>query len=287
MNLISKILILITFLQSFTGCNAQLKNVKTENIKIYGNCGMCKKTIEKVGNVNKVAKVIWNKETMIATISFDTLKTNQEDILKRIALSGYDSDLFRAPDNIYAELPECCQYERPSKLLKIEEKIQFDTVKIAKDSNSQLRETKQDAFPLKLIFNHYFSIKDALVRSNVKEASAIANEFILAIGMVNMEHLNITAHDIWMKVKDDLNENTKGISRSLKIEQQRTYFISLSKNIYDLIKVSKQETPTFFQHCPMANDGKGADWLSKENVIRNPYFGSQMLTCGKTIETIK
>ncbi len=287
MNLISKILILITFLQSFTGCNAQLKNVKTENIKIYGNCGMCKSTIEKAGNIKKVSKVDWNQETMLATISFDTMKTNQEDILKRIALVGYDSDLFRAPDNIYAELPECCQYERPSKLLKIEEKIQFDTVKIAKDSNSQLRETKQDAFPLKSIFNHYFSIKDALVRSNAKEASAIANEFILAIGMVNMEHLNTTAHDIWMKVKDDLNENTKGISRSLKIEQQRTYFISLSKNIYDLIKVSKQETPTFFQHCPMANDGKGADWLSKENVIRNPYFGSQMLTCGKTIETIK
>jgi hypothetical protein len=224
---------------------------------------------------------------MLATISFDTMKTNQEDILKRIALVGYDSDLFRAPDNIYAELPECCQYERPSKLLKIEEKIQFDTVKIAKDSNSQLRETKQDAFPLKSIFNHYFSIKDALVRSNAKEASAIAAEFMLAISMVNMEHLNAVEHDIWMKVKNDLNENTKGISRSLKIEQQRTYFISLSKNIYDLIKVSKQETPTFFQHCPMANDGKGADWLSKENVIRNPYFGSQMLTCGKTIETIK
>lgn len=83
---------------------------------------------------------------MIATISFDTLKTNQEDILKRIALSGYDSDLFRAPDNIYAELPECCQYERPSKLLKIEEKIQFDTVKIAKDSNSHFEKQNKMHF---------------------------------------------------------------------------------------------------------------------------------------------
>ena len=62
--------------------------------------------------------------------------------------------------------------------------------------------------------------------------------------------------------------------------------MSLSKNMYASIKVSKQETPTYYHHCSMANNGKGADWLSKENAIKNPYYGSQMLSCGKTIETI-
>ena len=71
------------------------------------------------------------------------------------------------------------------------------------------------------------------------------------------------------------------------ISQQREHFTTLSKNIYLLIKVSKQETPTFYQHCPMYNKGKGADWLSKENEIKNPYYGVQMLSCGKTVETIK
>jgi len=37
----------------------------------------------------------------------------------------------------------------------------------------------------------------------------------------------------------------------------------------------------------MYNDGKGANWLSTENGVKNPYYGSQMLNCGKTIETIK
>jgi len=63
--------------------------------------------------------------------------------------------------------------------------------------------------------------------------------------------------------------------------------MSLSKNMYELIKVSKSETPVYYQHCPMANDGKGANWLSKENAIKNPYYGSQMLTCGSIVETIK
>ena len=37
----------------------------------------------------------------------------------------------------------------------------------------------------------------------------------------------------------------------------------------------------------MANNGKGANWLSKENKVQNPYYGSVMLTCGKVVETIK
>jgi len=79
---------------------------------------MCKNSIEKAGNVKKVSKVDWSQETMLATISFDTIKTNQEDILKRIALIGYDSEVFRAPDIIYARLSGYCQYERAPQLAK-------------------------------------------------------------------------------------------------------------------------------------------------------------------------
>jgi len=43
----------------------------------------------------------------------------------------------------------------------------------------------------------------------------------------------------------------------------------------------------YLQFCPMANGGKGASWLSKDEEIRNPYFGSRMLKCGRIKETIK
>jgi hypothetical protein len=36
----------------------------------------------------------------------------------------------------------------------------------------------------------------------------------------------------------------------------------------------------------MSNDGEGAYWLSKQEEIANPYFGSQMLNCGETITII-
>lgn len=42
----------------------------------------------------------------------------------------------------------------------------------------------------------------------------------------------------------------------------------------------------YVQHCPMANSDQGADWLSMDEDIRNPYYGSQMLTCGITEDTL-
>ena len=90
-----------------------------------------------------------------------------------------------------------------------------------------------------------------------------------------------------MKIVKNIKEDAEHISDTKDIKHQREHFVTLSKNIYALIKVSKQETPTYYQFCPMANNGKGANWLSKENTVKNPYYGSMMLNCGKVVETIK
>ena len=287
MNLISKLMIFITILLSFTASHAQVKNLKTEHVKIFGNCGMCKNSIEKAGNVKKVSKVDWNQETMMATLSYDTMKTNREDILKRIALIGYDSEVFRAPDIVYARLHGCCQYERAPQLAKKLEVMKLDSIDANKGGDRQINEAKNGLSPLNLLVDHYFSLKDALIKSDSKNAAEQANEFIASIDLIKYEKLNTAEQDAWVKVKHILNEDAMHISSSLKIEQQRNYFISFSKNMYVLIKATKLETTIYVQHCPMANEGKGAYWLSKESIIKNPYFGSQMLNCGKTVETIK
>ncbi|MBS4040872.1 MAG: heavy-metal-associated domain-containing protein [Flavobacteriales bacterium] len=102
-------------LMMLTSCDAQVNNAKTDTVKIYGNCGMCKKTIEKAGNLENIAKVNWNKDTKMATISYDSSKTTLDEILQRIANVGYDSDAFTTPDEVYNNLHGCCQYERPKR----------------------------------------------------------------------------------------------------------------------------------------------------------------------------
>jgi copper chaperone CopZ len=281
MNSLKKTMMAIVLLLSITVSNAQIKNATTETIKIFGNCGMCETKIEKAGNLKNIANVDWNVDSKIATLTYDTKQTSQDEILKRIALAGYDSEKFLAPDKAYSSLPGCCQYDR-------EAKIAVKNVDDKKEVSSTIAVTEtQVTNQLQPVFDSYFELKDALVKTDGNTASSKAKDLLSAINTVKMDKLDMDVHMVWMKVVNDLKEHSEHIADTKDIKHQRDHFMDLSKKMYDLVKVSKNETPTYYQHCPMANDGKGADWLSKENAIKNPYYGSKMLTCGKTVETIK
>lgn len=290
MKSISKILVAILVLLSFASCNAQIKNAKKETIKIYGNCAMCKKTIEKAGNLKSIVIVDWDVDTKIATLTYDSLKTNQDAILKRIALSGYDSDKFLAHEDAYNKLHGCCQYDRLAKVPEDPETKNEDLLENHSSHNNQKQIASielQKVNQLSMVFDNYFALKDALVKTDGDLASKEAATLLSAINTVKMETLKTEEHNVWMKVLRNIKEDTEHIANTKEIEHQRDQFSSLSKNFYELMQVSKQETPTYYQFCPMAKDGKGANWLSKESTVKNPYYGTMMLSCGKVIETIK
>jgi copper chaperone CopZ len=91
-------------------------SVKTEKFKVYGNCGMCEKTIEgSLKEVKGVSVADWDKETDEMTVSFNPDVITLNDIKQKIADVGYDSDTHRAKDEVYNSLPGCCQYDRPTK----------------------------------------------------------------------------------------------------------------------------------------------------------------------------
>lgn len=282
----------ITVLLSSINNFAQIKNLKTETVKIYGNCGMCKTTIEKAGNVKNVATVEWNKGTKMATLSYDDKKTTPNEILKRIALAGYDSDKFLAPDDTYAKLPECCQYNRELKPIAKSNATGMDMKnEHANHNHHEMSKTNtskdQNVTPLKAVLESYFAVKDALVKTDAATVSIKATELVKAIKAVEMTKLSTEEHNVWVKLMNNLTANTEKIAVFKDVAKQRETFALLSKDMYELAKVSKQETPVYYQHCPMYNNGKGANWLSKDTTVKNPYYGSQMLTCGSVQETIK
>ncbi len=272
----------IPLLLSIVVSNAQIKNAKTESVKIYGNCGMCKATIEKAGSLKNIASVDWNADTKMAVLTYDPKITNQDEILKRIALAGYDSDKFLAPDAVYSKLAECCQYNREAKV-----SVKVDAISGAdKSEHSEMdmsNHSKTNDNQLKSVFDNYFLLKDALVKTDGNTASLKAKDLLSAIIAVKMETLKMDEHLVWMKVLKDLTADAKSISETQDIKKQREAFKSLSKNTYLLIKASKPTEAIYYQYCPMQD----ANWLSKENAVKNPYYGSQMLSCGKTVETIK
>jgi copper chaperone CopZ len=283
-----KIMVAIIVLLSNTTI-AQIKNATTEQVKIYGNCGMCETKIEKAGNIKKIANVDWNHETQMATLTYDAKKTNQDEILKRIALVGYDSDKFLAPDDVYNNLHGCCQYDRVAKVpVKEDNKTTASSEDHSNHNHSEMITTEvQKDNQLKVIFDNYFLLKDALIASDGTKTALASKELLTAINNVKMDKLEMESHMVWMKVVNTIKEDAEHIADTKDVKHQRDHFTTLSKDIYSLIKASKYETPVYYQFCPMFNDGKGANWLSKENAVKNPYYGSMMLNCGKTVETIK
>lgn len=269
----------LAFLLFAVSINAQTKNQKTEIVRVEGNCGMCKTTIEKAGNLTNESIVEWDKSTKMATITYDSSKTSKSAILKRIALSGYDNELFVSPDDTYAQLPGCCQYDRAIAVVEkhhVEDhNIEHAAIEIGKIAQ------------LNLVFDNYFEVKDALVKSDENLTVIKTANLLQSLESVKMNELKMDVHTVWMKVMKDLKSDAQKMVDNKDFKSQRTNFISLSNNMYSLLKVAKYASPVYYQHCPMTNNGKGANWLSTENEVKNPYYGSQMMTCGKTVETIE
>jgi periplasmic mercuric ion binding protein len=86
---------------------------KKINFKVYGNCEMCKETIEgSLKNVQGINYANWDVEKKTMTVIYDSTKTNELAIHKKIAGAGYDTELETGDDIAYKGLHQCCQYDR-------------------------------------------------------------------------------------------------------------------------------------------------------------------------------
>lgn len=120
----------------------------------------------------------------------------------------------------------------------------------------------------------YLHLKDALVLSDKTEASK--NAKMLVASLDNKEGVEIPRiREYAMKIKSSAN-----------IEAQRKYFKPLSNAMAAYVAKHDVGIKLYIQHCPMAFDNAGGNWLSSEEKIFNPYFGDKMLHCGVVKEEI-
>ncbi len=141
--------------------------------------------------------------------------------------------------------------------------------------------------PLRVVISSYFTLTNALSDDDEKTAAIAANQILLSITRVSSDKLSKSQKAVWIKYMDKLSYDAGRIKSATNIDQQREYFMSLSKNMFEVVKSFKTNTnDLYYQYCPMANDGKGAYWVTDIQKISNPYFGKQMAGCGSTKETI-
>jgi periplasmic mercuric ion binding protein len=84
-----------------------------EKFKVWGNCGMCNEMITTAAkSVDGVLSAKWSAENQIMVVKFNSEKTTLDDIQKKIASVGYDTEKYKSKDEVYDKLHYCCQYDR-------------------------------------------------------------------------------------------------------------------------------------------------------------------------------
>ena len=138
------------------------------------------------------------------------------------------------------------------------------------------------------VYENYVNMKNAFVASDAQKVRQEAQKVENALQSVDMELLKGDAHMAWMNQLKTLNPEIKAIAGSSDIAAQRLAFSKFNDAFYKSLQLFGLENDTaYYQFCPMANNNKGAYWLSETKEIRNPYFGEDMLGCGETRETLK
>ncbi|MBA2248809.1 MAG: DUF3347 domain-containing protein [Chitinophagaceae bacterium] len=163
-----------------------------------------------------------------------------------------------------------------------------------KNSDSVITSSKTNQEPTKVttsvkdIIDGYLQMKNALVNDNGSDAANAGKTIMTAVDKMDTSSLSDQQKKSFADVADDIKENAQHCSvNGNKIEHQREHFEMLTQDMYDLVKSAGAGQTLYYDHCPMYNNGKGANWISEIKEIKNPYLGKKMLTCGSVKEALK
>jgi len=133
------------------------------------------------------------------------------------------------------------------------------------------------------ILNDYFNLKDALVADDVEKAKGLGTTIATSLGNLDVSSYSDVQKADLKDIVEDAVEHAEHISKSA-IDHQREHFKILSKDVTDMVAITGTENTLYQLFCPMY-DG-GSNWLSMSEEVRNPYYGSKMLKCGKVQKEI-
>lgn len=130
------------------------------------------------------------------------------------------------------------------------------------------------------VLDAYFAVKTALQEDNSADAAEAGNQLI-----ESLSSLSSNEDSAVQSLVSSIQEHADHISES-DIQHQRAHFESLSHDLKSLITIIGADRVVYEQYCPMYDNDKGGMWLSDQEELLNPLFGSSMLRCGTTKQKI-
>ncbi|QHI35632.1 hypothetical protein IMCC3317_09780 [Kordia antarctica] len=157
---------------------------------------------------------------------------------------------------------------------KDEKKVQANT---EGEKQEMAMNTDQDG-KAEAILADYFNLKDVLVADDNAKAKEFGATLAKSLGNLDISKYSESQKTQLKEIIKDAAKHAEHISES-DIKHQREHFKTLSKDITEMVAITGTSNTLYEQYCPMYDGGTA--WLSTKEEVRNPYYGSQMLKCGK------
>jgi Cu(I)/Ag(I) efflux system membrane fusion protein len=134
-----------------------------------------------------------------------------------------------------------------------------------------------------VLLDPYLKLKDALVASNMEQVQQFARD-----GMENAKQIAAMEMDEKAKIHfSKIGNQFAAIGSESDLDGQRNHFVQLSESMILIgSRITGMGKKLYVQQCPMANQNNGANWLSLDEEIKNPYYGEAMLKCGSIVGVI-
>ena len=156
-----------------------------------------------------------------------------------------------------------------------------------KPSEKTISSSIQVKEELQSLFTEYFSIHESLANDEYQNALGSVSKMSADLKKINMSVFKGNAHNVWMDQSNSIKELLQSMNTAENIEDLRMKFSMLSEHMISLAYSFRPVDQTMYvQYCSMANNNSGANWLSINKKIHNPYYGSAMQSCGETIDSI-
>ncbi len=139
----------------------------------------------------------------------------------------------------------------------------------SKEAKSQFK----SELPSDELLANYIEIKNAMVNDD----AVLTSEKLSALKTLVAKKKTEEGKDVNLALLTKIEALATAMG-SLSFEEQRFSFIELTEYFLGWQEHNPASETLYLQYCPMYKGGNY--WLSMEEAVYNPYYGSKMLRCG-------
>ncbi len=129
------------------------------------------------------------------------------------------------------------------------------------------------------IVEPYLEIQTLLASDATKGIEQLAKNITLASKNLDTSSIPKEHADEYKNFPTDISKYADELAKAKDLESMRTTFKKLSKPLTKWAGIAKPKDLVVI-YCPMAD----ANWVQKGKETHNPYYGKEMLSCGKIVK---